>query len=68
MKILSLLICVLCGRLFAEPLAQKSELLFTDDFERSDLGDWKPLIPSFAVENGVLKGWQTRDEHGAVGR
>ncbi len=54
--------------LAAEPLAPKGELIFTDDFERSDLGDWKPLIPSFAVQNGVLKGWQTRDDHGAVGR
>ena len=25
-------------------------------------------LPSFAVQNGVLKGWQTRDDHGAVGR
>jgi hypothetical protein len=52
----------------AEPLAQKGELIFTDDFERSELGEWQPLIPSFAVQNGVLKGWQTRDDHGAVGR
>ena len=54
--------------LAAEPLAQKGDLLFSDDFERSELGEWKPLIPSFAVQNGVLKGWQTRDDHGAVGR
>ncbi len=52
----------------AEPLAQQGELIFIDDFERSELGEWKPLIPSFAVQNGVLKGWQTRDDHGAVGR
>jgi hypothetical protein len=52
----------------AEPLAQKGERLFSDDFERSDLGEWKTVIPSFAVQNGVLKGWQTRDDHGAVGR
>ncbi len=69
MKILSVLFYALCGSfLAAEPLAQKGELLFTDDFERSDLGNWKPLIPTFAVQNGVLKGWQTRDDHGAVGR
>ena len=54
--------------LAADPLAQKGDLLFSDDFERSELGEWKPLIPSFAVQNGVLKGWQTRDDHGAVGR
>lgn len=52
----------------AEPIAQKGELLFSDDFERSELGDWKPLIGTFAVQNGVLKGWQTRADHGAVGR
>ncbi len=52
----------------AEPLAQKGDLIFTDDFERAELGEWQPLIPSFAVQNGVLKGWQTRDDHGAVGR
>lgn len=52
----------------SQPLAQKGEMLFSDDFERNDLGEWKPLIPSFAVEKGTLKGWQTRDDHGAVGR
>jgi len=51
-----------------EPLARKGALIFSDDFERSELGDWKTVIPSFAVQNGVLKGWQTRDDHGAVGR
>lgn len=54
--------------LAAEPFAQKGELLFSDDFERSDLGEWKTVIPTFAVQNGVLRGWQTRDDHGAVGR
>jgi hypothetical protein len=69
MKRLPVLFYALFGCLqAAEPLAQKGELLFSDDFERSDLGDWKPLIPSFAVQNGVLKGWQNRDDHGAVGR
>lgn len=68
MKILSALFCALCSCLNAEPLAQKGELLFSDDFGRSELGEWQPLIPSFAVQNGVLKGWQTRDDHGAVGR
>lgn len=54
--------------LAAEPLAQKGDVIFSDDFERSELGEWKTVIPSFAVQNGVLKGWQTRDDHGAVGR
>lgn len=52
----------------SQPLAQKGELIFSDDFERTEIGDWKPLIPSFAIEKGALKGWQTRDDHGAVGR
>lgn len=52
----------------SKPLAQKGEQLLADDFARADLGEWKTVIPSFAVENGALKGWQTRDDHGAVGR
>ena len=40
----------------------------SDDFDRTDLGDWQALIPTFTVENGRLKGVQTRDDHGAVGR
>ena len=52
----------------ADPPARKGELIFTDGFEHSELGEWKTVIPSFAVQNGVLKGWQTRDDHGAVGR
>jgi hypothetical protein len=51
-----------------EGLAQKGELIFSDDFERADLGGWKSLIPTFTVKDGVLKGEQTRDDHGAVGR
>lgn len=51
------------------PIAEKGELLFSDDFERTELGpDWQPLIPTFTVADGVLKGSQTRDDHGAVGR
>ncbi|TDU80931.1 hypothetical protein EI77_00233 [Prosthecobacter fusiformis] len=50
------------------PLAEKGDSLFNDDFERSILGEWKSIIPTFTVEGGVLKGVQTRDDHGAVGR
>lgn len=68
MKLSSLLLFT-CGCLqAAEPLTSKGALLFSDDFERADLGEWKTVIPSFMVQNGVLKGWQTRDDHGAVGR
>ena len=50
------------------PIAQKGESIFSDDFERADLGDWIALIPTFEVSDGVLRGKQTRDDHGAVGR
>ena len=49
-------------------LAEKGELLFSDDFDRSDLGEWKVVIPAFDVREGVLVGRQERDDHGAVGR
>lgn len=52
----------------ATPIARKGEAILADDFERSDLGQWKPLIGTFTVEGGVLKGVQTRADHGAVGR
>jgi hypothetical protein len=45
------------------PIAEKKELLFADDFEgdeRSPL--WHRVVPTFAFENGVLKGTQTRDK------
>ena len=66
--LIRLALCLATATLGAEPPVQKGELIFTDDFERSDLGEWKPLIPSFEIRNGVLRGWQTRDDHGAVGR
>ena len=51
------------------PIAEKGELIFSDDFERNELGnDWQPLIPTFTVADGVMTGTQTRDDHGAVGR
>jgi hypothetical protein len=53
--------------LLALPLAA-AEPIFTDDFSRADLGEWKVVIPTFSVGDGVLKGVQTRDDHGAVGR
>ncbi|MFV1994939.1 MAG: hypothetical protein ACC661_05840, partial [Verrucomicrobiales bacterium] len=49
------------------PIAEKGELLFSDDFERNDLGEnWKTVVPTFTVGKGVLVGSQTRDDHGAV--
>jgi hypothetical protein len=47
----------------AEPIARKKELLFSDDFERTDLGKgkaWAIVVPTFSLENGTLKGTQMR--------
>ncbi|MBL9091420.1 MAG: hypothetical protein JNL96_09370 [Planctomycetaceae bacterium] len=49
-------------------IAEPVEVLLDDHFERTELGEWKPLIGTFTVEDGVLKGKQTRADHGAVGR
>jgi len=46
----------------AEPIAKKNELLFSDDFERAELGKaWGPVVPTFTIEKGALKGTQTRE-------
>jgi hypothetical protein len=43
------------------PIAKKKELLFSDDFERAELGKaWGPVVPTYTLENGALKGTQTR--------
>jgi len=73
MKFVTALLILLPLSLFAadvpdQPLAEKGELLFSDNFERDGLGEWKTIIPGFAVNDGVLKGWQAKDDHGAVGR
>lgn len=52
----------------AQPLGAKGELLFSDDFERKELGEWKAVIPAFTVADGVLQARQARADHGAVGR
>jgi hypothetical protein len=45
----------------AEPIARKKELLFSDDFKRTELGkDWVEVVPTFTLENNTLKGTQTR--------
>src|SRR5580704_30398 len=44
-----------------DPIAKKKELLFSDDFERAELGKaWGAVVPTFTLENGTLKGTQTR--------
>ncbi len=46
-----------------EPIATKKELLFSDDFERAELGKnqgWAIVVPTYSLENGTLKGTQMR--------
>src|SRR6478735_3303878 len=43
-------------------IAKKKELLFSDNFEGAEPAKvWHKVVPTFAVENGALKGSQTRD-------
>jgi hypothetical protein len=47
-----------------KPLAEKKELLFSDDFEGAEPAKvWHKVVQTFAVENGTLKGTQTRDQN-----
>lgn len=46
-----------------DPIAKKKELLFSDDFERAELGKdkgWAIVVPTYSLENGTLKGMQMR--------
>jgi len=44
-------------------IAQKKELLFSDDFEGTKPAkEWHKVVPTFVFEKGVLKGTQTRDK------
>ena len=46
-----------------ESIAKKTQLLFSDDFERREPGAvWHKIVPTFVAENGVLRGSQTRDK------
>lgn len=48
----------------AESIAKKKELLFSEDFESAEPAKvWHKVVPTFAVENGALKGTQTRDQN-----
>ena len=48
----------------AKPLAEKKELLFSDDFEGAEPAKvWHKVVTTFAVEKGALKGTQTRDKN-----
>jgi hypothetical protein len=47
----------------ARPIAEKKELLFSDDFQGATPAKvWQKVVPTFVVENGALKGTQTRDK------
>jgi len=46
-----------------KPIGVKKELLFADDFEGAERPSvWHRVVPTFAFENGMLKGTQTRDK------
>jgi hypothetical protein len=48
----------------AKPIAEKKELLFSDDFQGAEPAKvWHKVVATFAVENGTLKGTQTRDKN-----
>ena len=47
-----------------KPLAEKKELLFSDDFEGTEHAKvWHRVVDTFVFENGTLKGSQTRDKN-----
>jgi len=47
-----------------QSIAQKKELLFSDDFEGAVPSKlWHKVVPTFVVEKGMLKGTQTRDKN-----
>jgi len=47
----------------AKPIAQKKELLFSDDFESAEPGKlWHRVVSTFSFEKGMLKGAQTREK------
>ncbi len=47
-----------------KPLAEKKELLFSDDFKSATPSKlWHQVVPTFTFESGALKGTQTRDKN-----
>ena len=50
----------------AGPITVKGRVLLEETFDRAQLGDWKPGVPTFGIESGTLRGTQTRADHGAT--
>lgn len=47
----------------ADPIAQKKELLFADNFQGTEHdARWHRVVDTFSFENGALKGSQTREK------
>ena len=47
-----------------KPIANKKEFLFSDDFQAAEPAkQWHKVVPTFAFENGTLKGTQSRDQN-----
>jgi hypothetical protein len=50
-------------RVPSKSIAVKGELLFSDDFQGGEPAKvWHKVVPTFTVENGTLKGTQTREK------
>lgn len=50
-------------RIPSGPIAVKKELLISEDFGKATLDKpWHRVVPTFTVEDGALKGTQTRDQ------
>lgn len=48
----------------AKSIAQKKELLFSDNFDSAEVAKvWHKVVPTFVVEAGTLKGTQTREKN-----
>ena len=47
-----------------QPIAKRKELLFSDNFEGAEPAKvWHQVVPTFTVEDGALKGIQTREKN-----
>ncbi len=50
-------------RIPSKPIAEKKDLLISEDFSKPELAKpWHKVVATFTVEDGALKGTQTRDK------